>query len=126
MRILLWVLRILLAFWNVTGGIFILHDYEKVASAPALSALHAPVWITLGAIQVLLALCLLLPGAKLQRLTSIAVAALAVISLLGISLYTRYAGFPGMLWGAIPAILEAFVAYERWPNSPKAQEPARS
>ncbi len=38
---------------------------------------------------------------------------LALISLVGIVLYAKYAGFPGVLWGIIPALLLLFVAYER-------------
>ncbi len=53
-------------------------------------------------------------GQDVTRTTPVSAARLAVISLLGIALYVRYAEFPGMLWGAVPAILAAFVAYERW------------
>jgi hypothetical protein len=126
MNILLWVLQILLALWNIIGGIFIVNNYEKVATEWALNALPRPLWIALGVLQILFAIGLILPGAKLRKSTSIAAASLSVLSLLGIALYVQYAVFPGILWGVVPTILTAFVAYKRWLNLPptKKQEPA--
>ena len=118
MNILLWLIQILLALWNVIGGIFILHNYQKVAAGWALKALLSFLWITLSVLQILLAIGLILPGAKLRKSNSIAAAFLSLLSLLGIALYTQYAGFPGIFWGVVPAILLAFVAYKRWPSFP--------
>lgn len=119
MNILLWGLQVILSLWNIIGGLFILENFEKVATQQALSTLHGPVWIALGILQILLALGLILPGAKLRRLNSIAAVGMSALSLLGIALYTQYHGFPGILWGIVPAILAAFIAYERWPNLPR-------
>ena len=117
MNILLWVLQILLALWNITGGLYMVNHYQQLADRWALIAFPKPVWMAFGALQVLFAFGLLLPGVigALRKLTSVSSAGLAVISLLGIALYIAYAGFPGMLWGVIPAILASFVAYGRWP-----------
>ncbi len=122
MNIVLWILQILLALWNVIGGFFILHNYEKIANERALSALPTPLWIALGVLQILLALGLLLPGTRFSKPISIAAALLAIVSLLGIELYTQYAGFPGMLWGVIPALLAGFVAFKRWSTLPATKE----
>jgi hypothetical protein len=118
MNILLWVLQILLALWNMIGGIYMVNNYEKLANVWALNALPKPAWIALGVLQALFALGLVLPGALrvLPKLTSISAACLAVISLLGMALYVQYTGFPGILWAVVPAILAAFVAYWRWPT----------
>ena len=72
--------------------------------------------MALGVLQVLFALGLVLPGAVrvLPKLTPISAACLVVISLLGLALYGAYAGFPGILWAVVPAILAAFVAYGRF------------
>lgn len=115
MNILLWVLQILLTLWNITGGIYMVNNYEKLANVWALNALPQPAWMALGVLQALFALGLVLPGAVrvLPKLTPISAACLAVLSLLGIALYVAYAGFPGILWGVVPAILAAFVAYGR-------------
>ena len=67
-----------------------------------------PAWVILGALQALFALGLVVP-----ELTPVAAAYLAVNALLGCALFAQYAGFPGMLWGLVPGILAAFVAYGR-------------
>jgi hypothetical protein len=108
MNILLWVLQILLAFYNLIGGIYLINNYEKLANAWALNALPKPAWMALALLQALFALGLLLP-----KTTSISAAGLAVTSLLGLALYVAYAGFPGLLWAVVPAVLAAFVAYGR-------------
>ena len=116
MNILLWVLQILLALWNMIGAIYMVNRYEDLDKVSALNALPKPAWIALGVLQALFALGLVLPGAvrKLPKLIPISAACLAVISLLGIALYVAYAGFPGILWAVVPAILAAFVAYGRF------------
>ncbi len=116
MNVLLWFLQVLLALWNIIGGMYVVHDHDKIANEWAMHTLSGPWWIILGALQVMFAIGLLLPGEKLRKPTSIAAACLAVLSLLGIALYTQYAGFPGSLWGLIPAVLSAFVSYKRWDN----------
>ncbi len=117
MKILLWVLQIVLSFWNIVGGIFTVRNYDKVGAAHALSALPGPVWIALAVLQILLAVGLVIPGAHFRKLNSVAAAGLGALSLLGIALYSQYHGFPGMLWGVVPALVAAFVAYKRWPAS---------
>ena len=101
MSILLWVLQILLALWNMTGGIYMINNYEKLANEWALNALPKPAWIVLGVLQILFALGLVLPGTVrvLPKLTPISAACLALLSLLGIALYVKYAGFPGISLG---------------------------
>jgi hypothetical protein len=44
MNILLWVLQILLALWNMIGGIYMVNNYEKLAKVWALNALPKPAW----------------------------------------------------------------------------------
>jgi hypothetical protein len=112
MNILLWVLQILLALFNMIGGIYMVNNYEKLANVWALNALPKPAWMALGLLQVLFSLGLVLPVAG-RVLTPISAVCLAVISLLGMALYVAYAGFPGMLWAVVPALLAAFVAYGR-------------
>jgi hypothetical protein len=114
MNILLWVLQSLLAFWNLTGGIYTISNYEQLKGAWA-NDLPKPAWVALGVLQALFALGLVLPGATgvLPKLTPIAAAYLAVYALLGCALFAKYAGFPGLLWAVVPAILAAFVAYGR-------------
>ena len=108
MNMLLWALQILLALWNAVGGAYMVTHYEELATPSALNALPRPAWVALGALQVLLAVGLVVP-----RTSGVSAVGLVFIALLGLVLYTAYAGFPGLLWAVIPAALAAFVAYER-------------
>lgn len=114
MNILLWTLQILLALWNIIGGIYTFTNYEKIKGALA-SDLPKPVWMAIAVLQVLFALGLIVPGAfgVLANLTPTSAIYLAANALLGCALFTQYSGFPGLLWGVIPAVLCAFVAYGR-------------
>ena len=114
MNILLWILQVLLAAWNIIGGVYTFSNYENLKSTWA-SDIPKAIWIALCVLQILLALCLVLPGALgiVPKLTPIAAVFLAANALLGCALFAQYAGFPGMLWGVLPALLVAFVAYGR-------------
>jgi hypothetical protein len=105
---LLWVLQILLAVWNLIGGCYVATNYAKIGNSWALGILPATAWMVLSGVQILFAL-----GLFWSKAISIAAIGLAVISLLGLGFYTQYAGFPGMLWGVVPALLLAFIAYGR-------------
>src|ERR1700683_2191476 len=114
MNILLWILQVLLALWNIIGGTYTISHYE-VLKSPWASDFPKPVWLAIGALQVLFALGLVLPGVTsiLPRLTSVSAIYLTINSLAGCALFAKYAGFPGLLWGVVPAILTAFIAYGR-------------
>jgi hypothetical protein len=112
MNILLRVIQILLAVWNVTGGIYVVYNYEFIRGAWA-SALPSPAWTAFGVLQILFALGLVLPGAAGRKLTPIAAGCLAVQSLSGCALFAKYSGFPGILWGVVPSVLAVFVVYGR-------------
>ena len=107
MNFLLWILQILLAFWNLTGAGYMVFHYQTLANAWALSALPKPVWVVYGLLEALFALGLLMP-----KLASCSAVGLAVLVLLGCALFTQYTGL-GLLWAFVPAILLAFVAYKR-------------
>jgi len=107
MNILLWVLQILLALWNLIGGVYTFSHYENLKGGWG-NNLPAPVWLAIAALQVLFALGLVIP-----KLTPVASVYLTVNALSGCVLFAQYAGFPGILWGVIPALLLAFVAYGR-------------
>jgi hypothetical protein len=114
MNILLWVLQILLALWNLIGGSYMAFHYELIRSDWA-AGLPGPVWVAIAVLQVLFALGLVVPGfiKPIRKLIPISAIYLALNSLSGCFLASHYAGFPGMLWGVIPAILAAFIAYGR-------------
>ena len=113
MNILLWVLQVLLALWNLIGGVYTFFHYEEIKSAWAANMPQA-FWMTIAVLQVLFGLGLVLPGlVGMPKLTSVAAIYLIVNALMGCALFAQYAGFPGLLWGVIPALLALFVAYNR-------------
>ncbi len=116
MNILLWVLQVLLALYNVAGGMYTMGHYKILAYISLVNALPKPVWMALGLLQVLFAIGLVLPGVvrRLPKLIPISAIGLAIISLLGSALFVTYGGFPGILWAIVPALLLFFVAYGRW------------
>lgn len=89
-------------------------NYKNLATTQALATLQPYFWILLGVIQIILATMLLsalfLKRARGQVFNSALY--LAVLSLLGSILYSAYAGFPGIMWAIIPALLYVFVAYQ--------------
>jgi hypothetical protein len=114
MNILLWALQIVLAFWNLTGGFYTAFHYDQLKSTVA-NDLPGPVWVLLGVLQIIFAIGLVLPGftGTLPKLIPVSAIGIVVYSLLGCVLFAKYSGFPGVLWGVIPAVLAGFVAYGR-------------
>ena len=108
MNILLWTLQVLLALWNLIGGAFVLMNYEKIGSTWALGVFPKPAWMAFALLQILFAVALVVP-----KFSVAGAVGLTVVSLLGLAIYTQYAGFPGMLWGVLPALLLVFVTYGR-------------
>jgi hypothetical protein len=114
MNIVLCVLQILLAYWHLWGGIFIINNYKIIASVWALSVFPMPFWIAFGVLELLFALGLILPGMwGMPKVTAISAVGLAILSLASIMLYALYSGI-GSLWGILPAIPAVFIAYKRW------------
>jgi hypothetical protein len=118
MKIILWIIQVLLALWNIIGAIFMINNYKALASTWALNSLPQTFWIILGALQILFSLGLIFSGfiKKFPKLTSISALAIVIISLLGLGIYTSYAG-SGSIWALTPAVLGSFVAYKRWPTN---------
>lgn len=116
MNIFLWVLQIVLALWNIMGGVFTILHFEKLKGGILGNKLPKPVWMLIGALQVLFALALVLPSALsvYTELVPVAGIYLAFNSLLGCLWFTQYVGFPGLLWGVIPAVAAAIIAYGRF------------
>lgn len=114
MKISLNITQFLLALYTITGAVYMMDNYEDLASTQALTTLPSHFWIGLGAIQIIFALglmaALFFKRAKKRAFGS--AVCLAGLALLGSILYSAYAGFPGILWAIIPALLYAFIAYQ--------------
>jgi hypothetical protein len=110
MNILLWVLQILLGLYYLMGGSWMIFKVPPVW----LKLMPKPVWTTLGVLQALFALGLILPGATgmMPKLTPIAAVCVAVESVMVAMVTIRK--FQGALWVMVPAFLVLFVAYGRF------------
>ncbi len=118
MNIMLWIVQAILALLCVSGGAY------KVTSAHALAsqfpALPGVGWRSLGVVEVVLGILLIVPAAFriLPALTPIAAAVLAVESLALAALYARTSlqvtGSNPMVWAAGMGVLASFAAYGRF------------
>lgn len=106
-NVMLWILQILLALYNLAGGFYALSNY-KMLIWPSMHTWPQIIWIAIFSLQILAALGLVLP-----KLTRVAAIYLTLYELLSCVLYPAYAGFPNMLWGILPAAFSALVAYGR-------------
>jgi hypothetical protein len=115
-NIVLWVLQVVLALYNVMGGFWTLKTADKLA-ATGNHALPKSAWQLLAVLQIVFALGLVVPGAAgvLPGWTAIAAICLAVEMVATAAIvHSKSLVSTGMLWAVIPSILAAFVAYGRW------------
>ncbi|HYK10699.1 MAG TPA: hypothetical protein VEV39_07865 [Gemmatimonadales bacterium] len=115
MNVLLWILQTVLALYNVMGGFWTFRMAPKLGAA-SVNPVSAPGWKTLGALQILFGIGLVLPGAVgvMTGLTAIAAICLAVEMVVNARLVASksFLSVP-MLWALIPALACLFVAYGR-------------
>lgn len=116
MKIAIRILQVLLGLWFITGGIYMSTHFEDLINPWALNAVPGMVWMALGYLEALSGLGLVLTGiftSVPRRIAFISSIILFVISVLGLFIYIAYAGFPGVLWGIIPAIFLGYIAYKK-------------
>jgi uncharacterized membrane protein len=117
MNILLWVLQILAALLYTSSGIMKIFLFDKVSKdVPSFGALPRPVWTSLGILELLGAIALILPGV-IHAHTGLIIAAAAVLcaeSLLFIWVHTKYTEKAPTILSAVLGIVMAFIAYGRF------------
>lgn len=118
MNVALWVLQIVLALYYAMGGFYQL-NVGKLPPA-YFKKLPKPGWIALGAMQILFALGLVLPGAlkMMPQLTPFAAICLIGDTLFVYLLIFQKFIFKAAVWVLLPGLLAAFVAYGRFVLSP--------
>lgn len=109
------LLQLILAIWYFIGAVYVLINHADLASDWALETFPTIFWTILGAVQIVFALGLLISirNIKRKRLAIPSALGLAVISILGLFIYSAYAGFPGVLWSLIPTTMLLYIAYKR-------------
>jgi hypothetical protein len=112
MRIAFGILKVLIALWFITGALYMMGAPASLANPWAAENLPEAFWITLVVFQILFATLFGLSAfvkSLHPNITHISAIGLIIITLMGLFLYSAYAGFPGILWGLIPAILVGFL-----------------
>lgn len=114
MNFIITLLQVLLGLWCITGGLYMSTHSTELITPWAHNFFPGFFWILLGAVEVLFGLGLTLSALKkFRHWTKPAAVGLGLISLLGLGIYTSYSGFPGLLWGLLPALLFFWLAYAR-------------
>ena len=114
MHIVISILQVAIGLWYITGSVYMMGNYAYIASFWAYNTLPGPFWISLGVVQIILSIGLIISvKSSFRTYAAPSAIGLAVISLAGTALYASYTGLSGMLWALIPAVLLAFIAYKR-------------
>ncbi len=116
MNILLWVLQVLGALLYGSSGVMKVFMFDKVSQdVQSFGALPREAWMTLGILELVCTVGLIVPAAFQwqPQLTIVAAAVLAVESLVFIGVHIKYREIaPTILSGAL-GLLMAFIAYGR-------------
>jgi hypothetical protein len=118
MNILLWILQIVLALLCLSGGAYKAFKFDELANQ--MRALSHGAWRTLGVLEMVCGILLVVPAAThwMPILTPLAAAALTLECLFLAGVYARYsrkltAANP-LVWSVVMALMAAFVAYGRY------------
>jgi uncharacterized membrane protein YphA (DoxX/SURF4 family) len=116
MNILLWVLQILAALLYGVSGVMKVFMFDKISEGiPSFGALPRRAWKTLGILELLCSVGLIVPAALRWHptLTVFAAAILAVESLVFIWVHIRYREITTLLLSVVLGLVMAFVVYGR-------------
>ncbi|MDR3388204.1 MAG: DoxX family protein [Rudaea sp.] len=121
MNILLWVLQVLAAFLYGSSGIMKVFMFDKVSQdVPSFGALPRKAWMTLGILELVCTVGLIIPAAFHWQplLTILAATVLAVESLVFVAVHVKYHEGTPMILSGVLGLLMAFVAYGRMALAP--------
>ena len=76
MNTFIWMVQLLVAFVNAAGGAYKIFQFDKLAAMPAIAALPKNVWTTLGGVEVVCAVLLVLPALSKSLMRGAVAAAL--------------------------------------------------
>ena len=116
MNILLWVLQILAALLYGASGVMKVFMFDKISEdVQSFGALAREAWMTLGIIELVCAIGLIVPAAFRWKpvLTVVAATVLAIESLVFIWVHVQYREIPPIIFGGVLGLLLAFIAYGR-------------
>ena len=121
MNILLWVLQVIAALLYGSSGVMKVFMFDKVSQdVPSFGALPRKVWMTLGILELLCTVGLIVPSAFhwQPRLTILAATVLAVESLVFVGVHVKYRERTSIIMSGVLGLLMAFIAYGRMVLNP--------
>jgi hypothetical protein len=116
MNVLLWVLQVLAALLYGSSGVMKVFMFDKISEdVPSFGALPRGAWTTLGIMELVCAVGLVVPAAFHWQppLTILAATVLAVGSLVFVGVHVKYREVTPMILSGVLGLLMAFVAYGR-------------
>jgi uncharacterized membrane protein YphA (DoxX/SURF4 family) len=116
MNILLWVLQVLAALLYGSSGIMKVFMFDKVSQdVPSFGALPRKAWMTLGIVELVCTVGLIVPAAFHWQplLTILAATVLAIESLVFVWVHVKYREVSPMILSGVLGLLMAFIAYGR-------------
>jgi len=116
MNILLWVLQVLAALLYGSSGVMKVFMFDKVSQdVPSFGALPRKAWMTLGILELVCTVGLIVPAAFHWQppLTILAATVLAVESLVFVGVHVKYREVAPMILSGVLGLLMAFIAYGR-------------
>jgi uncharacterized membrane protein YphA (DoxX/SURF4 family) len=116
MNMLLWVLQVLAALLYGSSGVMKVFMFDKVSrDVRSFGALPREAWITLGILELLCTVGLIVPAAFHWHppLTILAATVLAVESLVFVGVHVKYREITPMILSGVLGLVMAFIAYGR-------------
>ena len=116
MNILLWVLQILAALLFGASGVMKVFMFDQVSEGVAsFGALPREAWMTLGILELVCTVGLIVPALLHWKpaLTVVAAAILAIETLVFVWVHVQYREVPPIIMSGILGLLMAFIAYGR-------------
>jgi hypothetical protein len=116
MNILLWVLQVLAAFLYGASGVMKVFMFDRISEGvPSFGALPREAWTTLGILELVCTVGLILPAAFHWKpaLTVVAAAVLVVESLVFVWVHVQYREIAPIILSGALGLLMAFIAYGR-------------
>jgi uncharacterized membrane protein YphA (DoxX/SURF4 family) len=116
MNILLWVLQVITALLFGASGVMKVFMFEKVShDVPSFGALPRQAWTTLGIVELVCTIGLIVPAAMRwhPRLTILAATVLAVESGVFVWVHVKYREINPIIMSGVLGLLMVFIAYGR-------------
>ena len=116
MNILLWVLQVLAALLYGSSGVMKVFMFDKVSQdVRSFGALPREAWMTLGILELVCTVGLIVPAAFHWQppLTILAATVLAVESLVFVGVHVKYREVMPMILSGVLGLLMSFIAYGR-------------